>query len=182
MKSRFWKSKERCLVMVLFTISTLITLNSCDKNKKYDGTIWIGEYSLNIYQEYPLNGYYEDEYYDEESSNVRITRGTFDGDIKLFFTGEGNTVNISGRLTGTLINSYPGFSDEDRINIPIKGSGAYLLDKKDISIYISLDEESLYEMDYFQADIDDDKWTGKVDKNTMTLNNVFGKTVVFKKQ
>ena len=64
----------------------------------------------------------------------------------------------------------------DSWNEIYKGTATYTLDKKDINIKIKWKED--YDIDY----LDDGRWRGTIDKTTMTLKNVFGETVKFKKQ
>jgi len=55
-----------------------------------------------------------------------------------------------------------------------KGTATYNCEKDKITLKIKWKEDRI-------DDIDDGKWSGTFDKTTMTLKNVFGETVKFKK-
>jgi hypothetical protein len=96
---------------------------------------------------------------------------TLDGDkvsstITLSFNGD--QVTISGKI------KYSGYGGDTE---PVKATGNYTYEKKKMSINVTWKSDSEW-MEYY----DEGRWTGSVDKTTMTLNNVIGETVKFTKQ
>jgi hypothetical protein len=87
--------------------------------------------------------------------------GRHDGTVSIYFTTTDADIRADFK------------NDGDKVIC--KGTANYSCDKDQISIRIRWKDDWI-------DDIDDGRWTGKVEKNTMTLRNVFGETVRFKKR
>ena len=91
----------------------------------------------------------------------------FSGTISISFAGDAADIVAKFKVKDIYL--------DDTWNETYKGTATYTLDKKNINIKVKWKDDGV-------DNIDDGKWTGTIDKTTMTLRNVFGETVNFKKQ
>ena len=91
---------------------------------------------------------------------------THEGTVSISFTSENADIIAKFKVKDTY---YGGTENETH-----KGTATYTCEKNNISIKIKWDGE--------MYGLDDGKWNGTFDETIITLKNVFGETVKFKKQ
>ena len=94
-------------------------------------------------------------------------RYQFDGTITLDFTADEADVIAKFKMR----DMDDGYTE----NLTFKGRAKYTYESDKITLKVNWKNEEAYVYG------DEGKWTGTVDKTTMTLKNVFGETVKFKK-
>jgi hypothetical protein len=170
------KQKKTYFFIAVFSLLTIITLSSCNKSSKLDGSVWVGDCRRII------NEKTSSEIGDSYSYQI-TTKGIIDGRLTIFFTDNSLIISgkMEGRVTKTMTIIFPDSPDlnqttdysSDEIMI-VKGTGNYSCNNKKISINIIWKGDN--------EDDEDGTWTGSIDKNKMKLTNVFGETVVFTKK
>ncbi|MDR1878428.1 MAG: hypothetical protein LBQ64_02555 [Bacteroidales bacterium] len=150
------KIQTTVTIMIALSFFALTTLNSCDKIKKYDGTIWTAQLT---------------KYVDEDKIDSKITLSFVD-----------NSVSISSKCEMVLTHTYYDYYTGQEVTVTDttiwtdRGSGIYTCNKKDI--VINVEEES-----YFNNFELGSPWKGTIDKTTMTLSGVYDdQTVTFTKE
>jgi len=146
--------KIRFLVILSFVLLTLIGFYACDKKPdeiKLDGTAWEGDCDF-MFVTPDGEGKYQ-----------------FDGTITIDFAKDDADVVAKFKLK----DMYYG----DTENVTFKGTAKYTYESEGDKITVRVNWKG--EEPYIYGD--DGKWTGTVDQTTMTLKNVFGETVKFKK-
>ncbi|MDR1878427.1 MAG: hypothetical protein LBQ64_02550 [Bacteroidales bacterium] len=159
------KIQTRFTFMIVLGFFALTTFNSCDKTKKYDGTIWTAQYiTSNI--EF-LNYSHKIETW----IKYKITLSFIDNSVSIISKCEVTFIDtdIDPYSGDTIIQQSPPIQGTDR------GKGTYTLSKKDIMINVKGSKGSKKELGSL--------WKGTIDKTTMTLSGVYDdKTMAFTKE
>jgi hypothetical protein len=149
------KSNPKFLLVLIISLFVSLFLCSCNKdNINFNGTIWeSGSFESDLIADSNYGGEYI----------LKIEKVT----ITFKKENVSISVKISEIYDPVLLTTYSGFTE-------ISGSGNYEYDEKEARLLIHHTGPLQYDSRR--------SWIGTVDKNTMTLSSVFGKSVKFKKK
>ena len=145
---------RRTVVVLAFSLFAVMALHSCNKPPQLEGTKWDG--SFEVTEEF-YNPY--EQKMDTINSNVTLTISFHKKDA--YVTARIATTNPFSKEPMTLFKS--GTATD------------YTYEKGKVSLEIEWKDESMKAMD-------DGKWTGTVEKKTMTLENSSARKVIFTKK
>jgi hypothetical protein len=156
MKNMVLKVREMRVIVLIFSLLVMLGLHSCNKPPQLESTTWEGNAKPDMEITYVL---------DNDTVNIDL-------DITLTIDFNVKDAYITARVSNT--SSKPSLIPSSTQYYKGTAMG-YVYEEGKISMDVKWNNERLNTMD-------DGKWTGEVEKKTMTFNNVFGQMVTFTKK